>query len=98
MSWAAYKRRRDRRRLRIFEAPPDGTVGVAYSWAPTISGGLAPYTLTNIGGALPAGLTITTATLSGTPSAAGTYALIWRITDANGLKTEQGVEIVIRSA
>jgi len=60
-------------------------LSVAYSFLPTISGGTAPYTVTSVGTALPAGLSLNAATgaLTGTPSASGTYAgIILRVTDA----------------
>ncbi len=56
--------------------PPAGTVNVAYSQSIAgASGGTAPYTYTVASGTWPAGLTLTAnGTLSGTPSAAGTFA------------------------
>jgi hypothetical protein len=98
MSWAAYKRRRDRRRLRIFEAVPDGTVDEAYEWTPSITGGLAPFTIENVGPDLPDGLSITDDTISGTPTEAGEFELILKVTDADGDNVEQGVTMVIVEA
>jgi hypothetical protein len=55
---------------------PGGTVGVAYSQAITASGGTAPYTYTLTYGTLPAGVTLSSSgTLSGTPTASGTYPI-----------------------
>ncbi|CRK55993.1 Alkaline phosphatase [Alloactinosynnema sp. L-07] len=51
---------------------PGGTVGAAYSAAVEHTGG-APVTLSVSAGTLPAGLTLTGATLAGTPTAAGTF-------------------------
>jgi uncharacterized protein YhjY with autotransporter beta-barrel domain len=59
--------------------------GQAYSQALTATGGTAPYGFAITGGALPAGITIgTTGTLSGTPTAGGTYTFTATATDANG--------------
>ncbi|MBW8811172.1 MAG: putative Ig domain-containing protein, partial [Lysobacter sp.] len=53
---------------------PNGTVATAYSQAITASGGIAPYTYAITAGALPAGLTLSSAgALSGTPTAGGTF-------------------------
>ncbi|ALN86342.1 outer membrane autotransporter barrel domain protein [Lysobacter capsici] len=53
---------------------PNGTVAAAYSQAITASGGIAPYTYAITAGALPAGLTLSSAgALSGTPTAGGTF-------------------------
>lgn len=65
-------------------ALPGGQVGTAYSQTITGSGGSAPYTYSATG--LPAGLSLNTAagTISGTPTAAGSYTLSVVVTDANG--------------
>lgn len=48
------------------------------------TGGSKPYTWSIVGGALPTGLTLNAAggTISGTPSAAGTYNFMLRVTDS----------------
>jgi len=63
---------------------PAGTVGTAYSALLEASGGTAPYTWTVIGGALPAGLTLGSATgaISGTPATARTYVFVVRADDS----------------
>ncbi|MBH8567410.1 putative Ig domain-containing protein [Microvirga sp. STS02] len=64
-------------------ALPNGTVGTAYSQTITASGGTAPYTYAITAGALPAGLTLTSAgVLSGTPTASGSFNFTVRATDA----------------
>jgi hypothetical protein len=61
-----------------------GQVGVAETLQVTASGGATPMTWTATG--LPTGLTISTAGLiSGTPSAAGTFSVVVRVTDGFGL-------------
>ncbi|MGB7421388.1 MAG: Ig domain-containing protein [Comamonas sp.] len=60
------------------------TVGVPYSFVLEATGGQAPYTWTALG-ALPAGLTLSSAgVISGTPSAAGTVGFAVRVTDGAG--------------
>lgn len=63
-----------------------GTVGTPYSFTPSISGGVGPYTVTLISGALPAGLTLnsTTGAITGTPTTATSYTPILRVTDSTG--------------
>ncbi|TDW97400.1 putative Ig domain-containing protein [Dinghuibacter silviterrae] len=61
---------------------PAGAVGIAYSQTLTASGGTAPYTYTASG--LPAGLTLASdGTLSGTPTAGGTFNVTIVATDAS---------------
>lgn len=74
--------------LAITGTPAAGTVGQAYSFVPTISGGTAPYTVASIGSQLPAGTGLNTNTGAITGSLSGsaqTYAgIILRVTDADG--------------
>ncbi|GAB2866396.1 T9SS type A sorting domain-containing protein [Hymenobacter ruber] len=60
---------------------PGGTVGVAYSQALSASGGTAPYTYAITAGALPSGLSLTNGTLSGTPTASGSFTFTVMATD-----------------
>ncbi|MFK0278195.1 putative Ig domain-containing protein [Ensifer sp. NPDC090286] len=65
---------------------PGGETGVAYSQTISASGGSAPYTYALVGGLLPAGVTFdaATATLSGTPTAAGSSSFTITATDVYG--------------
>jgi hypothetical protein len=66
-------------------AVSSGEVGVALnSLAPSVSGGIAPYTF-SVTGTLPSGLTLNTSTgaITGTPTASGTFTL--QVKDANGV-------------
>ncbi len=55
-------------------ALPSATMGVTYNQAITAGGGTAPYTYSVVAGALPAGLTMSTAgVVSGIPTAAGSF-------------------------
>jgi uncharacterized protein YhjY with autotransporter beta-barrel domain len=63
---------------------PNGAIATAYSQTITASGGAAPYTFAVTAGALPAGLTLSPAgTLSGTPTAGGTFNLTVTATDSS---------------
>jgi Ice-binding-like/Putative Ig domain len=75
---------------------PNGAVGVPYSQTFTASGGAAPYRFGVTLGALPPGLTLTSAgVLSGTPTTPGTFRFSVRPTDANGLDFERAFTISI---
>jgi hypothetical protein len=63
---------------------PNATAGSAYSQTLSASGGLAPYTYAVTSGALPAGLTLSGGTLSGTPSSSGSASFTITATDAGG--------------
>jgi large repetitive protein len=65
---------------------PGAFQGIAYSQALTVSGGIAPYSFTVSSGALPAGLTLNTASglISGTPSGFGQASFAITVTDSTG--------------
>ena len=62
--------------LRITIPAGPATVGVAYNAAPSVSGGAAPYAFSIVDGSLPPGLVLnpSTGSITGIPSAAGTYS------------------------
>ena len=63
---------------------PNGTVAAAYSQTISASGGVAPYSFAITAGAVPAGLTLSPAgTLSGTPTAGGTFNFTVTATDSS---------------
>jgi hypothetical protein len=71
-------------------------VGVPVRSRLTVSGGQAPYTWTATG-ALPPGVTIgADGVLSGVPTRAGSYTLMARLVDANGVVTDVEVRLVVR--
>ena len=64
---------------------PTGSVTAEYSQLITASGGTGPYNFSVTGGALPTGLTLSSAgTLSGPPATTGEFAFTITATDANG--------------
>ncbi|CAJ0692281.1 putative Ig domain-containing protein [Ralstonia holmesii] len=66
-------------------SPAAGTVGTAYSQTlASASGGTAPYTYTIASGALPTGISLASdGTLSGTPTAGGTFNFTVTATDSS---------------
>ncbi|KSV75556.1 hypothetical protein N185_17090 [Sinorhizobium sp. GW3] len=66
-------------------ALPAGTTGIAYSQTITGAGGTAPFSYAVTAGTLPAGLVLATdGTLSGTPTASGTFSFTVTGTDSSG--------------
>ncbi|MBO0492204.1 putative Ig domain-containing protein [Pseudomonas sp. Marseille-Q1929] len=79
---------------------PNGAQNTAYSTQTiTASGGAAPYTFAITSGALPAGLSLSSGgTLSGTPTASGTYNITVTATDANGVTGARAYSFTISAA
>lgn len=64
---------------------PSATVASAYSTTVTASGAIAPYSYAVTAGALPAGLSLSSGgTLSGTPTAGGSFNFTITATDSSG--------------
>jgi hypothetical protein len=80
---------------------PVGIRNVAYSTTLTVSGGQPPYTYgwtagpTGFGGLSLAAVNGTTATISGTPTAAGVFDVVVRFTDATGRFVDRPYAITI---
>ena len=73
----------------------NGTVGVAYSQTFTATGGVGPYTYSE-SGTLPAGVTFSGNTLSGTPTQGGSFAnVIITAKDSNNFTGPQTYTLVI---
>lgn len=67
-------------------APPVLAANTAYSGQIQVTGGTGPYTFTVDSGALPPGMSLgADGLLAGTPTTPGTYMVVIRVTDANGL-------------
>ena len=82
--------------LDMLGTPPAGSVSVPYSYTLTGSEGTAPYTFALTTGALPAGLTLSSAGLiSGTPTTDETQAFTVTITDSLGVDQVKPYSIAI---
>ncbi|WP_332676496.1 putative Ig domain-containing protein [Brevundimonas sp.] len=78
---------------------PDGTTGQAYAQSLTASGGAAPYSYSLTAGALPAGIALAGGgSLSGAPTAAGTFGFTVTATDAHGFSAANTWSLVIIDA
>ncbi|PYT19783.1 MAG: hypothetical protein DMG57_44250, partial [Acidobacteria bacterium] len=85
--------------LIITNAPtmPTGEVNVTYSQTFIAAGGTPSYTWSTIGGALPGGLGLNSATgvLSGPPNGSGTFTFTVQVQDANGVTASQQFTLTI---
>jgi hypothetical protein len=76
---------------------PAGTVSIAYSATLAASGGIAPYTWS--ASALPSGLSISAGgTISGTPTAAGTFAATVTVMDSSNARATRSFSVAIAAA
>jgi hypothetical protein len=63
--------------------PPNGYLKTSFAQSITASGGTAPYAFTLVSGSLPPGLSMAgDGSVSGTPTALGSYTVTVRATDA----------------
>ncbi|GEM_PF-1280016 len=75
---------------------PGGSVGVAYNQSMSGSGGTSPYTFAVTAGSLPAGLSLSSSgVLSGTPSAAGSFAFTVTGTDFQQCTANHSYTLII---
>lgn len=72
--------------MQVGQSLPNGTTGMAYSQTISVTGGTPPFTWSLSSGTLPPGLTLgsSTGTISGTPTAAGTWTFVLQATDLMG--------------
>jgi len=76
---------------------PDATVGVRFSHILTSLGGRPEYAWLAESGVLPPGLGLTqTGEMSGTPTTAGTYNFVVRVTDADGNIATKALSMTIK--
>ncbi len=78
---------------------PDGTVGASYSAALAVTGGSPPYTWSLAAGQLPGGLALSSSgTITGSPTAAGSYSFTVQAADADGLKASRSLSTSVASS
>ncbi len=76
-----------------------GRVGELYSQSLVATGGSAPYTYSLVSGALPPGVALSSSgTLSGTPTASGSFPVVLRVTDAAGVSYQQIFTVPVGAA
>jgi hypothetical protein len=75
-------------------------VGSIYSTTLNVSGGTAPYSFSVASGALPTSLLLgsTTGTISGTPTATGSFSFAILVSDSKGISKQQSLQISVASA
>ncbi|KRD79436.1 putative Ig domain-containing protein [Lysobacter sp. Root983] len=78
---------------------PGAQIGIAYSQAVSAAGGIAPYTYAVTAGALPAGISLSaTGTLSGTPTAGGTFNFTVTATDNHSQSGSRAYSLTVSAA
>ncbi|MBV9950600.1 MAG: PQQ-binding-like beta-propeller repeat protein [Acidimicrobiia bacterium] len=76
-----------------------GRVGSAYSEQLAATTGTAPYRWTVASGTLPAGLSLSTSgAITGTPTAAGTPSVTFRVTDAKSATATRAINLAVSGA
>lgn len=84
----------------ITNSLPVGAIGSNYSATLAASGGTPPYTWTNAGGALPAGLQLnsSTGTISGTPLVAGSSSFKAQVQDSKAVTSSVNLSLTVSPA
>lgn len=78
---------------------PDATVTVAYSRTLTAVGGRPDFAWLIDSGSLPPGLSLAqTGSISGTPTTAGTFNFVVKVTDANSSSATKPLTLIVKSA
>ncbi len=77
---------------------PDGTVGASYNATLAASGGTPPYAWSLPSGSLPPGLSLSGATISGTPTTAGTFPFTVQVQDNAGQTAQRQLSISVQPA
>src|SRR5882762_6179806 len=83
--------------LTISTTLPAASVGSNYSATVTVTGGTAPYGFSLASGELPKGvvLSATSGTISGTPSASGTFSFALSVSDSKGTSKQQSLQMTV---
>jgi hypothetical protein len=78
---------------------PEATEGEAYSASLSASGGRGPYTFSQAGGSLPAGLSLAAdGRITGRPTQAGRFVFTAGVVDANRTRVERAIELPVIGA
>lgn len=86
-------------RLSVFASTVDTAyLGEDYSFDFVVTGGLAPYAFEVRNGQLPPGITLANGSLSGTPTAAGSFDFSLQVTDANLSQAVQDYTLTVTTA
>ena len=75
-----------------------GTVGTSYAQSLSATGGTSPYTWSVASGSLPGGLAISGSTITGTPSASGTFSFTVKVTDNASNTATASLSITVAAA
>ena len=79
-----------------FPSPPSGWTHTVYGDTLTESGGTSPFAWSVSSGSLPSGISLNASgTLSGTPTATGTFGFTVKVTDASGQSATQATSITV---
>ena len=83
--------------LAISATLPSAALGAAYNATVTVSGGTTPYAFSLASGDLPPGITLgkTTGTISGTPTATGSFPFTLQVLDSKGLSKQQSLQLTV---
>jgi hypothetical protein len=86
--------------LSVSSTLPAGTEGSSYKATLAVTGGTAPYVFSTAAGTLPAGVSLagSTGTISGTPTASGSFSFSISVVDAKGDSKEQGLRMTVAAA
>ena len=77
---------------------PTDQTGTAYSAPLAATGGTSPYTWSILSGSLPTGLSLSSGTITGTPTVAGTSNFTVQAQDTKGQMASRALSIVISAA
>jgi hypothetical protein len=83
--------------LTIVPVPTSASVGVAYGATLGVSGGTAPYSFSLNSGQMPGGIRLDadTGTISGTPTAPGSFSFAVSVSDSKGISKKQPLLITV---
>lgn len=77
---------------------PSGTVGTAYSTVLAASGGTVPYVFSIVEQPVPGLSLVPSGSIQGTPSTAGAYATLYRVSDGGGCAATRRISTQVNAA